>query len=62
MKAFERDFGSIGAHIYCISRLFDASDDGVEAMRAFNEIMAREAALQSIIVPIGDGLWVGLKI
>jgi predicted O-methyltransferase YrrM len=43
-------------------RLFDASDDGVTAMRAFNEIMAKEAALQSIIVPIGDGLWVGLKI
>jgi predicted O-methyltransferase YrrM len=43
-------------------RLFDSSDDGVKAMRAFNEIMAKEAALQSIIVPIGDGLWVGLKI
>jgi predicted O-methyltransferase YrrM len=30
-------------------------------MRAFNEVMAREKALHSIIVPIGDGLWVGVK-
>jgi len=43
-------------------RLFDTTDDGASAMRAFNEIMARETALQSIIVPIGDGLWVGLKL
>ncbi len=43
-------------------RLFDGSDPGVAAMRAFNDIMARESALQSIIVPIGDGLWIGLKL
>jgi caffeoyl-CoA O-methyltransferase len=43
-------------------RLFDAEDPGVAAMRAFNEIIAAEAALQSIIVPIGDGLWFGLKL
>jgi predicted O-methyltransferase YrrM len=43
-------------------RLFDAADEGASAMRAFNEIMAKETALQSIIVPIGDGLWVGLKL
>jgi predicted O-methyltransferase YrrM len=34
----------------------------VEAVRAFNEIMSREKALQSVIVPIGDGLWVGVKL
>ncbi len=34
----------------------------VEAMRAFNEIIAREKALQSIIIPIGDGLWVAVKL
>jgi predicted O-methyltransferase YrrM len=34
----------------------------VGAVRAFNEIMAKESALQSIIVPIGDGLWVGVKV
>ncbi len=33
----------------------------VEAVRAFNERMAREPALESIIVPFGDGLWVGVK-
>jgi predicted O-methyltransferase YrrM len=43
-------------------RLFDADDPAVSSMRAFNEIIAKEAALQSIIVPIGDGLWFGLKL
>jgi predicted O-methyltransferase YrrM len=43
-------------------RLFEASDQGASAMRAFNEIMAKETALQSIIVPIGDGLWIGMKL
>jgi predicted O-methyltransferase YrrM len=42
-------------------RLFDSKDEGASAMRAFNEIVAKETALQSIIVPLGDGLWVGLK-
>ena len=43
-------------------RLFDFDDSGVAAMRAFNDIMAKESALQSIIIPIGDGLWFGLKL
>jgi predicted O-methyltransferase YrrM len=43
-------------------RLFDMDDPGVAAMRAFNDIMAKEAAHQSIIVPVGDGLWFGLKL
>jgi caffeoyl-CoA O-methyltransferase len=42
-------------------RLFDSEDEGASAMRKFNEIMAKEVSLQSIIVPIGDGLWIGLK-
>ncbi|MGD0309346.1 MAG: O-methyltransferase [Acidobacteriota bacterium] len=33
-----------------------------EAMRTFNEIIANETALQSIIVPLGDGLWVAVKL
>jgi caffeoyl-CoA O-methyltransferase len=33
----------------------------VTAVRAFNEVMAKESRLQSVIVPIGDGLWVGVK-
>lgn len=36
-------------------------DKEVPAVRAFNEIMSREKRLQSVIVPIGDGLWVGVK-
>ena len=31
------------------------------AVKAFNELMAREERLQSVIVPLGDGLWVGVK-
>lgn len=31
------------------------------AMKAFNEVIAKERALQSIIVPLGDGIWVGVK-
>jgi predicted O-methyltransferase YrrM len=34
----------------------------VEAVRAFNVVMAKESALRSVIVPIGDGLWVGVKV
>ncbi len=46
---------------FAFGRLFDGGDPGIEAIRAFNDIMAKEAALQSIIVPIGDGLWFGVK-
>jgi len=37
------------------------SDREVAAMRAFNDHMATVDALQSVIVPLGDGLWVGVK-
>jgi len=43
-------------------RLFDDGDPGAAAMRSFNEIIAKEAALKSIIVPLGDGLWCALKL
>jgi len=36
-------------------------DREVPAVQAFNERMARETRLQSVIVPLGDGLWVGVK-
>lgn len=42
-------------------RLFDASDRGATSMRAFNDIVAKETGLRSVIVPVGDGLWFGLK-
>jgi caffeoyl-CoA O-methyltransferase len=34
----------------------------VEAVRGFNERIAKEAMLHSVIVPIGDGLWIGVKL
>ena len=37
------------------------SDREVAAVRAFNDHMASVAGLQSIIVPLGDGLWVGVR-
>ena len=43
-------------------RLFDDRDPGAAAMRSFNEIIAKEAALKSIIVPLGDGLWCALRL
>lgn len=33
----------------------------VRAVREFNDLMARTEALHAIIVPLGDGLWVGVK-
>jgi predicted O-methyltransferase YrrM len=36
-------------------------DREVEAVRDFNELMARTPGLRAVIVPIGDGLWVGVK-
>jgi predicted O-methyltransferase YrrM len=48
---------------FAFGQLFDAAprDREVPAVRAFNDVMARETRLQSIIVPLGDGLWVGVK-
>ncbi len=37
-------------------------DREVPAVQAFNEKMAREKRLQSVIVPLGDGMWVGVKV
>ena len=36
-------------------------DSGVEVIRRFNDEMARVEELQSVIVPLGDGLWVGVR-
>ena len=40
----------------------DETDGSVLAVRRFNDLMSKESSLQSIIVPIGDGLWVGVKL
>jgi predicted O-methyltransferase YrrM len=42
-------------------RLFDTRDQAAAAIRSFNEIIAKEKSLQGIIVPIGDGLWIAMK-
>ena len=49
---------------FAFGQLLDVApaDREVEAVRAFNDVMAREKRLQSVIVPIGDGLWVGVKL
>jgi predicted O-methyltransferase YrrM len=38
------------------------TDREVAAVRAFNDLMARERRVQGVIVPIGDGLWVAVKL
>jgi predicted O-methyltransferase YrrM len=37
-------------------------DRETPAVLAFNEIMAKTAELQGVIVPLGDGLWVAVKV
>ena len=39
----------------------ESTDASVLAVRAFNELMARETRVHGIIVPIGDGVWVGIR-
>jgi len=38
-----------------------ATDREVPAVRAFNDHMAKVRELESVIVPLGDGVWVGVK-
>jgi caffeoyl-CoA O-methyltransferase len=47
---------------FAFGQLFDErpTDREVGAVRAFNDVMAREKRVQAVIVPIGDGLWVGV--
>ena len=47
---------------FAFGQLFDAepTDREVGAVRAFNDHMARIEGLTSVIVPLGDGLWVGV--
>jgi caffeoyl-CoA O-methyltransferase len=43
--------------------LFDPASTNASAiaMKAFNEVIVKEKALQSVIVPLGDGIWVGVR-
>jgi predicted O-methyltransferase YrrM len=49
---------------FAFGQLFDErpADREAPAVKAFNEVMARTPELQSVIVPVGDGLWVGVKL
>lgn len=48
---------------FAFGQLLDPTpeDPEVPAVRAFNDLVAKDARLHSVIVPIGDGLWVGVK-
>ncbi|MFO0980411.1 MAG: O-methyltransferase [Planctomycetota bacterium] len=39
----------------------EARDRETQAIRDFNDLVARTAGLHAVIVPLGDGLWVGVK-
>lgn len=47
---------------FAFGQLFDESptDPEVEAVRKFNDLMAKAEGLHGVIVPIGDGLWVAV--
>lgn len=48
---------------FAFGKLFeDGADSDVRAVRDFNERMTLVRELQSVIVPIGDGLWVGVRL
>ena len=48
---------------FAFGQLFDEhpTDREALAVRAFNEHMAGVAGIEKVIVPIGDGLWVGVS-
>ncbi len=48
---------------FAFGQLFDASpsDREVGAVKAFNDHVPTVQGLEAVIVPIGDGLWVGIK-
>ena len=47
---------------FAFGQLFDdePTDPEAPAVLAFNEIMARESRVTSVILPIGDGMWMGV--
>jgi predicted O-methyltransferase YrrM len=47
---------------FAFGQLFDREprDREVQAVRDFNDHMARVPGLQAVILPLGDGLWVGV--
>ncbi|MEZ5966640.1 MAG: O-methyltransferase [Planctomycetota bacterium] len=49
---------------FAFGELFDpsATDPSVHAVRHFNDLLAARADLHAVIVPLGDGCWVGAKL
>jgi predicted O-methyltransferase YrrM len=49
---------------FAFGELFEKKpkDRETPAVKKFNEIMAKEKRLQSIMVPFGDGMWFGVKL
>ncbi len=49
---------------FAFGQLFDEhpTDREAPAVKRFNKIMAKEKRLQSVILPMGDGLWVGVRL
>lgn len=53
----------VADNAFAFGQLLDPhpTDPEAPAVREFNEVIAREPRLQSVIVPLGDGCWVGAK-
>ena len=49
---------------FAFGELFERkpTNESTVAVRAFNDLMAAERRVQSVIVPLGDGLWVGVRL
>jgi caffeoyl-CoA O-methyltransferase len=61
---FVRPGGLIMAdNAFAFGQLFDENptDGEVGAVKAFNDFIPTLENLSAVIVPIGDGLWVGVK-
>lgn len=48
---------------FAFGQLFDEhpADREAPAVKAFNEVLAKDPAFRAVIVPIGDGMWVGVR-
>lgn len=49
---------------FAFGQLFDEvpSDSDVQHVRAFNDLVARDDRLEGVIVPLGDGCWVAVRV
>jgi caffeoyl-CoA O-methyltransferase len=61
MRIVRRGGLGIADNAFGFGRILDKTDTGASSMRAINDIMSKETGLRSIIVPVGDEPWLGLK-